>query len=177
MSTLSLQRLLLPLLLFTSGLCGIAYEILYGRLLANIIGDQFLVSTAVLLTFLLGIGLGALHAHRRWRGLWLIEAGIGFYAVVFAFNLSQVETLLYTYLPGVGVSALISLGVAVLLLLVPAFLIGVSLSLFAGYAQQLRPRRGYFAVSYALYNFGAAATVVVIEFWLIREVGIRDAVL
>jgi len=174
---LTLQRLLLPLLLFTSGLCGIAYEILYGRLLANIIGDQFLVSTAVLLTFLLGIGLGALHAHRLWRGLWLIEAGIGLYAVLFAFNLARVESLLYTYLPDVGTSAPASLAVAVLLLLVPAFLIGVSLPLFAGYAQQLRPRQGYFAASYAIYNFGAAATVIVIEFWLIRQVGIRESVL
>jgi spermidine synthase len=174
---LILQRLMLPLLLFSSGLCGVAYEILYGRLLANIIGDQFLVSTAVLLTFLLGIGLGALHAHRLWRGLWLIEAGIGLYAVLFAFNLARIESLLYAYLPEVGVSAPVSLAVAVLLLLAPAFLIGVSLPLFAGYAQQLRPRQGYFAASYAVYNVGAAATVIVIEFWLIRQVGIREAVL
>ncbi|MDC1287347.1 tetratricopeptide repeat protein [Gammaproteobacteria bacterium] len=177
MSRLNLQRLLLPLLLFSSGLCGIAYEILYGRLLANIIGDQFLVSTAVLLTFLLGIGLGALYAHRFWRGLWLIEAGIGLYAVLFAVNLARVESLLYTYLPNVGTSAPASLAVAVLLLLVPAFLIGVSLPLFAGYAQQLRPRQGYFAASYAVYNFGAAATVIIVEFWLIRQVGIRQTVL
>ena len=174
---LTLQRLMLPLLLFSSGLCGIAYEILYGRLLANIIGDQFLVSTAVLLTFLLGIGLGALYAHRLWRGLWLIEAGIGLYAVVFALSYDRLETLLYAHLPNAGTSALTSLAVAALLLLVPAFLIGVSLPLFAGYAQLLRPRQGYFAASYAIYNFGAAATVIVIEFWLIREVGIRDAVL
>jgi len=174
---LILQRLLLPSLLFSSGLCGIAYEILYGRLLANIIGDQFLVSTAVLLTFLLGIGLGALFAHRWWRGLWLIEAGIGLYAGLFAYNLLHIESFLYSFLPGVGTSAAITLAVAVLLLIVPAFLIGVSLPLFAGYAQQLRPRQGYFAASYAIYNFGAAATVIVVEFWLIRQVGIRDAVL
>ena len=174
---LTLQRLMLPLLLFSSGLCGIAYEILYGRLLANIIGDQFLISTAVLLTFLLGIGLGALYAHRLWRGLWLIEAGIGLYAVLFAYNLARIESLLYAYLPGVGTSATASLAVAVFLLIVPAFLIGVSLPLFAGYAQQLRPRQGYFAASYAVYNFGAAATVIVVEFWLIRQVGIREAVL
>jgi len=174
---LSLQRLMLPLLLFSSGLCGIAYEILYGRLLANIIGDQFLISTAVLLTFLLGIGLGALYAHRLWRGLWLIEAGIGLYAVLFAYNLARVESLLYTYLPEVGTSAAASLAVAVFLLIIPAFMVGVSLPLFAGYAQQLRPRQGYFAASYAVYNFGAAATVIVIEFWLIRQVGIREAVL
>lgn len=34
-----------------------------------------------------------------------------------------------------------------------------------------------FACSYAVYNIGAAATVIIIEFWLIREVGITDAVL
>ena len=70
---LMMQRLVLPVMLFSSGLCGIAYEILYGRLLGNIIGDQFLVSTAILLTFLLGIGLGARFAHRLWRLLWLID--------------------------------------------------------------------------------------------------------
>lgn len=110
-------------------------------------------------------------------GLWFIEAGIGLYAVLFALNLTRTESLLYSYLPGVGISAAVSLVVAVLLLIVPAFLIGVSLPLFAGYAQQLRPRQGYFAASYAIYNFGAAATVIVVEFWLVREVGIRDALL
>ena len=66
------QRVFLPLLLLVSGLCGISYEVLYGRLLGNIFGDQFLVSTAVLLTFMLGIGLGALHAHKLWSRLWLV---------------------------------------------------------------------------------------------------------
>ena len=66
----------MPLLL-ASGFCGISYEILYGRALGNLIGDQFAVSSAVLLTFLLGIGFGTLHAHRLWKHLWAIEAGIG----------------------------------------------------------------------------------------------------
>ncbi|MFT4518367.1 MAG: spermidine synthase [Halioglobus sp.] len=171
-----MQRLLLSVLLFTSGLCGIAYEILYGRLLANIIGDQFVVSTAVLLTFLLGIGFGALHAHRWWRHLGAVEAGIGIYAVLFALNLPAVESFLYAQLPNMGTSVLTSLLVAIVLLAVPAFLIGISLPLFAAYAHHLRASEGYFAKSYGLYNLGAALTVIFIEFWLIRQTGITHAV-
>src|SRR5688572_18942322 len=71
-------------LLLSSGMCGIAYEVLYARLLGNLAGDQFAVSAAVLLTFLLGIGLGARLAHRLWRFLWLIELGIGAFGVAVA---------------------------------------------------------------------------------------------
>jgi spermidine synthase len=170
------QRFLLPILLFTSGLCGISYEILYGRMLANIIGDQFIVSTAVLLTFMLGIGFGALHAHRLWRHLWLIEVIIGLYAVLLALNLPEIDKLLYTHISSIGTSALASISVAAVLLIVPAFSIGISLPVFAGYAHQLRPSREYFANSYSVYNFGAALIVIFIEFWLIRETGIKRAV-
>src|SRR5262247_2413226 len=70
-----------PVLLFFSGYCGISYEVLYARFLGNLVGDQFAVVASVLLTFLLGIGLGTLVAHALWRYLWAIEAAIGLYAV------------------------------------------------------------------------------------------------
>ena len=175
-SQLNIQRSLLPCLLFVSGLCGISYEVLYGRLLGNVFGDQFLVSTAVLLTFMLGLGLGAYHAHRLWRNLWLVEAGIGLYAVLFALNLGGIESLLYAFLPGVGTAIISSLAMGTVLLLIPAFLIGVSLPLFSGYTHYLRPDPNYFASSYSLYNFAAAGTVLFVEFWLIRQVGINGAV-
>jgi len=170
------KHLLLLILLFTSGLCGISYEILYGRLLANIIGDQFIVSTAILLTFLLGIGLGSLHAHRFWSKLWLIEACIGIYAILFVVNISGIEAFLYTHLSSIGTSTLTSISVAITLLLIPSFAIGVSLPLFAGYIHKLRPRDDYFATSYGIYNLAAAGTVIFIEFWLIRQIGIKQSV-
>ena len=117
---LSLQKTLLPGLLLVSGLCGISYEVLYGRLLGNVFGDQFLVSTAVLLTFMLGIGLGAYFAHRLWRHLWLVEAGIGAYATLFALNLGGIESLLYSLLPGIGTALASTLFMGVILLIVPA---------------------------------------------------------
>src|SRR5262245_32031838 len=60
-------------LLLLSGFCGISYEILYARMMGNLIGDQFAVSASILLSFMLGIGIGALYAHHLWRFLWLVE--------------------------------------------------------------------------------------------------------
>ena len=175
-SQLKVQQSLLACLLFASGLCGISYEVLYGRLLGNVFGDQFLVSTAVLLTFMLGLGLGAYHAHCLWRNLWFVEAGIGLYAMLFTLNLGGIESLLYILLPGIGTAVISSLVMGIALLLIPAFLIGVSLPLFSGYAHFLRPGPNYFASSYSLYNFAAAGTVFFVEFWLVREVGVNGAV-
>ncbi len=71
------SRVLLPALVLVSGFCGISYEILYTKLLGNLLGNQFTISASVLLTFLLGIGFGTLYAHRFVRWLWAVEASIG----------------------------------------------------------------------------------------------------
>ena len=51
-------RKLLPVLAVASGWCGIAYELLYSRLLTTYLGDMFHVNAAILTSFLLGIGVG-----------------------------------------------------------------------------------------------------------------------
>lgn len=163
------------LLLLVSGFCGISYEVLYGRLLSNFVGDQFAVSASILLTFMLGIGFGALVAHRLWRWLWLLECGIGLYAAAAALGSSLVEKWFYS-IPFFSHGFSGAMVVCFLLLIVPSFLIGCSLPLFAGYLERLSPG-GVFARAYLVYNFGAALTVVVIEFLLLREFGIRRTVL
>ena len=81
-------------LLVVSGFCGLSYEVLYARLLGNFIGDQFAVTAAILLTFMLGIGFGTLMAHRLWRWLWLIELGIGAAATVASLGASTLESFI-----------------------------------------------------------------------------------
>src|SRR5262249_42435167 len=83
-------------LLLLSGFCGIAYEILYARILSNFIGDQFAVSASVLLTFLLGIGFGTLFAHRLRPHLWAIEGAVGGCAVLFALGVPRFGVWLYS---------------------------------------------------------------------------------
>ncbi len=161
-------------LLLLSGLCGISYEILYARLLGNLVGDQMAVSTSILMTFLFGIGLGTRFAHRLWRHLWLIEAAIGYCGIAFALGTPQVDRWLYDSLPLVGGGLGGSVFLCSVLLSVPAFLIGCSLPLFAGYLSRLQTGR-VFSKAYSLYNFGAALTALLIEFWLLRAFGLRWA--
>lgn len=163
-------------LLLASGFCGISYEILYGRVLGNLIGDQFAVSSAVLLTFLLGIGFGTLHAHRLWRHLWAIEAGIGACGVVFAVGTKPLDALLYVAGGWFGHGMVANVFMCLLLLSIPSFLIGCSLPLFAGYLSRVSSGR-VFSRAYMIYNFGAAITALLIEFWLLRVLGIRGTML
>ena len=172
---LGAKRDLFELLLLLSGLCGISYEILYGRVLSNFIGDQFAVSASILLTFLLGIGVGTLYAHRFWRFLWLVEGAIGLCGALVALGAPYLDQWLYLSAHSTGglSGAILT---CFLVLSIPAFLVGCSLPLFAGYLSQLNEGR-VFARVYSLYNLGAAATALLIEFGLLRMLGIRNTVL
>ena len=168
------RRTLLVLLLWLSGFCGISYEILYARLLGNLLGDQFGVSAAVLLIFLLGIGLGTLFAHRWMRWLWAIELGVGLCGVAFALFINPLGEFLYNHVPinFTGLSG--AMFISTLLLLVPTFLIGTTLPLFAAYLNRASGK-AMFANTYLVYNFGAALTALGIEFILVREFGLKMA--
>ena len=175
-SSVGSAKALLPVLMLLSGFCGISYEILYAKLLGNLLGDRFTISASVLLTFLLGIGLGTLYAHRLLRWLWAIEAGIGVYAAVMVAAHGTIDRLLYAWVPRLGTSLVVCAGVTVVLLLVPAFLVGCSVPLFAAYLGALRSRH-VFSMTYAIYNIGAGLTALAMEFFLLRWVGLRAATL
>ena len=169
------RKLMLTLILLLSGLSGISYEILYGRILGGILGDQFAVSSAVLITFLLGIGLGAKFAHRLWRKLWAIEATIGLYGIGFALSRNAIEHFLYngmSFLPSLAGPVLLG----ALLLFIPALMLGCSVPLFAGYLGRINDGPVFSRV-YSIYNLGAALTALLIEFWLIREFGVTGTVI
>lgn len=170
------SRVVLPALLLVSGFCGISYEILYTKLLGNLLGNHFTISATVLLTFLLGIGLGTLWAYRFVRWLWAIEAGIGLYAAVMVGAYGWIEALLYEWVPALGTSLVACGLVSIALLAVPAFLVGCSVPLFAAYLGTLRTER-VFSSTYAIYNLGAALTALTLEFALLHVVGLRVATL
>jgi spermidine synthase len=171
-----LRAAVFPALLFFSGYCGISYEVLYARYLGNMVGDQFAVVTSVLLTFLLGIGLGTLVAHALWRFLWAIEGAIWLYAMGLVLGQEALGRFLYRGASSFGLGLADSMLFAVAVLIIPAFLIGTSLPLFAGYLRALQPAQT-FSRAYTLYNLGAAATAVLIEFALLRLLGLRHTIL
>lgn len=170
------KQWLMPLLVLLSGFCGISYEILYTRLLGNILGNQFIINATVLLTFLLGIGFGSLYAHRFRRWLWLIEVCIGLYALFMAFAYNGIDQFIYSSLPFLGVNVLANVVICFVLLMVPAFLVGCSLPLFASLLQA-SGTPSVFSFTYAIYNLGAATTAIAMEFYLIRHLGLKGTTL
>jgi len=167
----SLDTFVIRLTLFLSGFCGIAYEVLYNRFLGNMIGDHFAVNASILVTFLLGIGLGTKFAHHLKGYLWAVEGSIGLYAIGFTLLAPAIDKMLFQILPLENLSA--NVFFSCILLILPAFLVGVSLPLFSAYLQQLVPGRA-FSRSYMIYNFGAALTALIIEFYLIRHFGLTN---
>jgi len=173
-AVLNLRGMILTVLMLLSGFAGISYEILYGRILGNLIGDQFAVSASVLVTFLLGIGIGSVSAWRLWKHLWLIEGLIGVYGALFALSENHLDTLLYTsFFPG---SLLAGVVVCVVLLIIPAVLIGCSIPLFVAYLDR-EISGSIFSRVYAVYNVGAGLTALFIEFFALRWFGIHGAVI
>ena len=166
--------LLAPLVLL-SGFCGISYEILYARMLANLLGSPFSVTATVLLTFLLGIGVGTLHAHRWRRHLWAIELGIGLYAILLATTYDGID-LAVQAVSSIAPSAATPMVAAFVLLATPALLIGCSIPIFAAMVASVRTDR-VFSFAYGLYNLGAALTALALHFVVLRSFGLRATTL
>lgn len=172
-SYLKFKKFVFIITLFISGFCGISYEILYSRALANVIGDSFVLNASILIMFLLGIGIGTKIAHRLNGFLWLIESGIGIYALFFIFLYPSLDYFFYQLLPAGNIYLTILSCAA--LLSIPTILIGCSLPLFAHLFQEFIPGK-IFDLSYMVYNFGASLTAFAIEFYLIRNFGINKTI-
>lgn len=169
------HKYLFILTLFISGFCGISYEILYSRILGNVIGNHFALNSSILLMFLLGIGIGTKISYRFSGFLWLIELLIGAYAILFSLSVPYLDTLFFNILP--SGSLLVNTLTCSVLLALPTILIGISLPLFAGLFKEVTQSEKIFDLSYMIYNFGASITAFIIEFYLIRAFGIKNSVL
>ena len=171
----------LPIVALLSGWCGIAYELLYSRLLTTHLGDMFQVNAAILTSFLLGIGLGAWVSHRFVRWLWLVELGIGLYALGVAWVFGgESQAVLEHLLPVLGHGRWTVALVAFAFAFAPALLIGFSVPLFSVYARHyLGTTRSAdaFNIVYWIYNLGGAACVLAMEYGLLRALGVTQTLM
>ncbi len=126
------------------------------------------VHAAVLATFLLGIAVGARFAGKARRHLWLMEILVGASAVAVSGALEAIDTS--GALKLLGSSAPLTVLVCMALVALPAVLVGMSVPLFSDYLSRA-VGEGAFRRTYALYNLGAVASVLAVEFLLVRTLG------
>ena len=156
-----------------SGLCGLGYELLLIRWLHTAVGHTVAVTAATVATFLAGIALGALVAHRVAPRLALVEVGGAVVAGAIAafMTISGVAGLGDLVAAG-GVPAAVL--TAVVLALPLAVLSGIAVPAYTlrARAQGVESGRAFRWV-YVVYNAVSALAVVFLETAIVPDIGLR----
>jgi predicted membrane-bound spermidine synthase len=180
----SADRVLLPVLLMLSGAAGLSYEVVWLRLLANVIGCSTAATATILAVFMAGMAAGSMVlgpvADRVRRPLVLyavLELILAATAVLLPRLVGLVETidLQLGQLMG-GTSGLISRSLAAaLVLLVPTFVMGGTLPAIAAHLARIGSGGGaFFTFVYGVHVMGAAAGCLAASFLLIPALGLSQ---
>ncbi|MBI3772351.1 MAG: fused MFS/spermidine synthase [Gammaproteobacteria bacterium] len=162
-------------LYFVSGVAGLAYQVLWARMLSLQFGVSIFGVVITAAAFMLGLGGGALYGDRlgtriqqplRWFAL--LEAGVAVYALALPFLLQVIQNtvtgLAPSSLPGwYGLQAI----AALILVMIPAFALGVG---FPMVLQALRSTPISLARIYGVNTCGGALGAL-LPLWLLPNVG------
>ena len=98
------NALLIPVLFFFSGACGLVYEVAWARMLTVLFGTTLFAVSTVLSAFMAGLALGSF-LFGRWldrldrplRVFALLEFGIGLFALLFPWIVSGLGRIYGAY--------------------------------------------------------------------------------
>jgi predicted membrane-bound spermidine synthase len=176
-------RTLALVLLALTAFASLLDEIAWTRVLVMIVGGSTYAFTLVLLTFLLGIGLGSVIVARQASaradtavaaGLAQGLTGAGAAALFLFFSLLPAYAIVVFQIPHLGaIGRLIFLGAAVaLVVLVPALGMGMSFPLLVELTARPREARAAdVGMAYALNTLGSIAGAVLAGFVLVVAIG------
>ncbi|MCC6336340.1 MAG: fused MFS/spermidine synthase [Myxococcales bacterium] len=175
-----MSRRAIAALLFCSGATGLVYEVVWSKLLSDVLGNSGQAHAIVLATFMGGLALGAWLfgglADRLQRPLALyafIEVGVGLYALVFPAVHGALEAAFLSVAPGFSESARVvpKLFFAALALVPPTVAMGGTMPAMLKHATREDPSiRTTLARLYAVNSVGAAVGA-----WLAGTVWIPNA--
>jgi spermidine synthase len=178
-ATLSLLALLA---FFLSGFAAVLYQVIWQRLLAFFSGADIYSITIIVAAFMAGLGLGNIVGGRladrlgaRWslRAFAIAEIAIGVFGLLSKFLFYDV---LYSQLPQLGDSTAIATLVLFVSLLVPTFLMGVSLPLLSRALTHDVADAGRIVGSlYGWNTLGAAAGAFATTWILVPNIGLAGA--
>jgi predicted membrane-bound spermidine synthase len=169
---------------FLSGVAGLIHEIVWSNLLVQLIGATAYAQSAVLAVFMAGLAIGSVvfgrRVDRRGHALQtyvVLEVLIGVYCLVLPLLLRAVEAG-YVRLAGLAVEAegaklALRLGLAVLVVLLPAVWMGGTLPLIARHLiDRLDETQRRVGSLYALNSFGAVVGAGLAGFLLLPALGV-----
>ncbi|MEZ0539541.1 fused MFS/spermidine synthase [Fibrella arboris] len=173
----------LLLLFFLSGFAALLYQIIWQRLLVFYTGSDTVSVSLIVTAFMTGLGLGYL-AGGRLADRSLAQTNLGYFVGaelgIMAFALASkfvLYDLLYASAPPFGDVPMLLYGVVFGILMVPTFLMGLSLPVlsrafrFGDLGEQAR----YISQLYFVNTLGAAFGALVTGFSLVRQLGYDHA--
>ena len=178
---------LLHLLFFFTGTTGLVYQVIWTRMLGQVVGNTTEAVGLVLAAFMAGLALGS------WRGgLWadrrtdplrayaLLEVGVAVCALAIPYAFEQLVSM-YVGLHGGGSTAAPWLGgvrflLAFIVLVIPTFLMGATLPVLTRFAVRSRDGLGSrLGTLYGINTLGAMVGAALSGFVLMRLLGISGA--
>ncbi|OPL16798.1 MAG: hypothetical protein AVO39_00545 [delta proteobacterium MLS_D] len=185
------MKILIPGFFFFSGMTGLVYQIIWMRLISQVIGGAPFAVAATLVAFMSGLGLGSYIAARtidRFQGPKLVriygflELAVGIYAlgVPLLLMLLQIPCgVLYNnlYEHILAYNFFIFVG-TLLVLVVPTTCMGATLPILCKYSVDSLSRLGSNAgLLYGINTFGAALGALLCGFWMINVMGVWGSML
>jgi spermidine synthase len=176
-------RLLVAFLFFLSGFAALIYQVAWQRLLVVFAGGDVLAITLIVTAFMAGLGtgsgVGGVLADRLTARQNLLLFGAA-EALIAAFGLASKPLfydLLYVKLGGIADSRVLTALVLLLALLIPTFLMGMSLPLLARALIRDLPQAAVKTGRlYGVNTLGAATGALVTTWILLPRLGIAGAI-
>jgi hypothetical protein len=151
-----------------SGACALAYEVLWGRWLASILGSSATAACVVLASYMGGQAAGA-----RLFGSWSLRLARPLYAYV-AVEIGS-SALIFPFVAdlALGLAPATRVGLAVAILVIPTVLLGGTVPLVLGWSERVGlPAGATLGRLYGLNTVGAALGAMVTGFVLIPRLGL-----
>lgn len=172
----------LALLFFISGVAALIYQVIWQRMLGLFAGVDVYSATITVAAFMLGMGAGSLigggiadRLRRRQLLLYfaIAECGIALFALISKWFFYDV---LYQQFPGISASLPLLSTVLFFSVLLPTFLMGVTLPLLSrAVVQQVDHAASRIGTLYALNTLGAACGALLTTVVLIRHFGFEQS--
>ena len=172
---------------FGSGLTSLVLETIWNRILGTVFGNTVLASSTVLTAFMLGLALGSIvigkFVDRVGRPLLLyglLELGVGLYALVFPWIMAVGSDLYIwfyrAYAPGYWTLNLTRLGLSLVFLLPPTFLMGGTLPVLGFHLGTGKHEPGReVGFLYGANTLGGVAGCVLAGFILLERLGVNGS--
>ncbi len=177
--------LIILFLFFVTGAVGLAYEVLWIRMLVNVFGATVYAVSSVISAFFAGLALGShlfgRHADRSKNPLRLygiLECAVGIAALLTLFALTRMTGVWSLIYSSVGTTSLLYPIVRFVLcfsiLLVPSTLMGGTLPVLSKYfGRDMRNIGWSIGLLYSVNTFGALVGCFLVGFILIPAIGVR----